>query len=73
MAAVELLNLPKIELQTPHEVPKAEHTDVGRKRKLSGKTGLYIIATLSVTVGLGFTILGLTQSNGCTAGMFVNK
>ena len=64
------MNLPKIELQTPHDLSKQISTD-GKPKRLTGKIGFWIVAGISAIIGFVFTIIGLAQSDGCTAGIFV--
>ena len=70
VAAVKLLNLPKLDLKKPADLTKSVQPLV-KAKKLAGKQSMYIMAGLSLFIGLFFTAAGLLQSDGCTAGMFV--
>ena len=70
VAAVKLLNLPKLDLKKPVDLTQSVQPIV-KAKKLAGKQSMYIMAGLSLFVGLSFTAAGLSQSDGCTAGMFV--
>ena len=72
MAAVKLLNLPKVELGKPLDANKALDQPL-KVSKISRKKTLYALAGLSVMIGMCFAAAGLSQSDGCTAGMFVIK
>ena len=58
VAAVKLLNLPKVDLKKPVDLTKSVQPLV-KAKKLAGKQSMYIMAGLSLFIGLFFTAAGL--------------
>ena len=58
VAAVRLLNLPKVDLKKPINPAKSVQPIV-KARRLAGTTSIYAMAGLSLIIGLCFTTAGL--------------
>lgn len=59
VAAVTLLNLPKVELHSNQDLTRHDQPISGKKNKLFGKTSFYVVAGLSLIVGFFFLMVGV--------------
>lgn len=59
MGAVELLNLPKVDLKTHHESQNKPIKEHVKAPKLLNKSGLWMAAFLSIILGLNFLMIGI--------------
>ena len=63
-----MLNIPKVNLKNFEQI--GQKIERGGKHKLLTKKGFCLTALFSFIIGVYFVILGLIQSNSCTAGVF---